>query len=204
MQEKRVAVPKIFSKLFEVSRKKVKERLGFTGSSHSRLLYIHETLSKLGFSFQPALAIQLEQEFWRTFISNMSLEAGVRELLTNLRFNNVKIALVTDLTLQIQLKKLIYLDLDKYFDLVVASEEAGGDKVSLKPFKVLSERCEAGWLDYVWFVGDSESDLPLEELQKLNLVKDGATWLKNGNSGTEHISWKNFTEIEASFTEVNS
>lgn len=194
-----------FKEVLFNSRDMVKNRLGPTASSHSRLLYIHEALSRLGFSNQPLLTLQLEQEFWRTYISSMKINQGVENFLTLLRFNDVKIALVTDLTLQIQLRKLIYLKIDKFFDVIVASEETSGDKITLQPFELLTERCQTDWLKNVWFIGDSLGDIPVDELIRKNRIKDGKAWLRSRKLINPDVaSWNNFSELESYFLKVIS
>lgn len=45
-----------------------------------------------------------------------------------LRLGKARLALVTDLSSQIQLSKLAWLGLGKVFELIITSEEAGGEK----------------------------------------------------------------------------
>lgn len=185
-----------FETVFSKAREKVKTRLGKTGSSHSRLLYIHEALSKLGFSNQPSLALSLEQEFWREYLLAMTLRPGAEDLLLSLRFNHIPIALVTDLTLQIQLRKLVFLKLESFFDVVVASEESSGDKSSLAPFEVLAERSQKVWLENVWFVGDGKHDGPVELLKSKNVIGAGWSWIRDAQNSTFQRGWTELSQIE--------
>lgn len=185
-----------FDEVLSESRLMVKSRLGKTGASHSRLLYIHEALNRLGFANQPALSLALEQTFWREYLLSMQLRVGAEELLLSLRFNHIPIALVTDLTLQIQLRKLNYLKLDAFFDAIVASEETSGDKLTLEPFKTLAQRVEPAWLDNVWFVGDHEFDAPVSELQELGVIRNGVSWIKKPKHGGKSAGWSHLEEIE--------
>lgn len=186
-----------FEKVFSEARETVKVRLGKTGSSHSRLLYIHEALSQLGFANQPSLALSLEQEFWREYLLAMKLRPGAEDLLLSLRFNHIPIALVTDLTLQIQLRKLVFLKLESFFDVVIASEEASGDKSTFSPFDLLAERSPKEWLKYVWFVGDGNQDGPVETLKTNKLIVDGWAWIMNSKYSSFQSSWAELSEIEA-------
>ena len=65
---------------------------------------------------------------------------GVKEMLEDLRLLEVPIAIVTDLTAQIQYRKMVYFDLDKFFDYVVTSEESGFDKPHPSSFKLAVEK----------------------------------------------------------------
>lgn len=190
-----------FKNALVTARKNVKSRLGQTASSHSRLLYIHEALALLNFSSQPSLPLLLEQEFWRSYLLEMKLRPGAEELLAALRFNHIPIALVTDLTLQIQLRKLVYLGLDSFFDFIVASEEVSGDKISKKPFRLLANRVPSNLLDNVWFIGDGIHDAPVADLKLENLIADGRGWIYRSANNTDSSSWSSLKDIEIALEE---
>lgn len=141
------------------SRLSVKRRLGATASSHSRLLYISEAFRILKIRPDPQLFIILEEIFWENYLSKMELYKGVKSLLDEIHFNGIQTALVTDLTSNIQFRKISQLGLNRFFDVIVTSEEAGKDKPSGLPFDLLEE-----YLMQIppnsWFFGDSEFDCP--------------------------------------------
>ena len=64
---------------------------------------------------------------------NTRLFPGVREFLQQLKSIGIRTANITDLTAQIQFRKMVYFGLDEYFDYVVTSEEAGCDKPTSSP-----------------------------------------------------------------------
>ena len=147
--------PRSFAECFMRAREELKKRLGATASSHSRLLYFMRTLELLGFKSQPLLALDLEQSYWRNFLKAEELYPDVIPLFEFLRSSGVVIAIVTDLTAQIQLRKLIYFDIDKYIDCLITSEEAGVDKSGLIPFELAIERLGIPPQE-IWVVGDDE------------------------------------------------
>ena len=110
---------------FSQARQEVKRRLGRTASSHSRLLYFQRGIELLGRKTQLVITLDLEQTYWRTFLAHCELFPGVREFLMALRSRGIGTAIITDLTSQIQFRKIIYFGLDDCFDYVVTSEEAG-------------------------------------------------------------------------------
>ena len=148
-----------FDAAFDVARRGVKARLGTVAASHSRLLYFAATMEELGFGPQPLLALDLEQTYWRTFLGAARLAEGAEDLLIELRAMGVKLGLVTDLTAQIQFRKLVYLGLDRYFDAVVTSEEAGVEKVGGVPFTMAVAKLGLQLGAVVWMVGDSDADI---------------------------------------------
>lgn len=142
---------------FETSRSIVKSRLGNVASSHSRLIYITEFLNRTGITSRPAFALSAEQVYWKTYLANMSLFDGVKDFLTLLRMHSCKTILVTDLTSAIQYRKIGWLGLDNYFDLVVTSEDAGGDKLSGLPEKLVARLLDDS-NPVGWSIGDQDWD----------------------------------------------
>lgn len=143
-----------FDQSFNAARKTIKDRLGHTASSHSRLLYFQQMLEIIGLRSQVLLALDLEQTYWRTFLSNAQLFEGVKELLDDLRIAGIPTAIVTDLTAQIQFRKIVYFGLDHYFDYIVTSEEAGFDKPHPAPFEIAVQKMQSKG-GCIWMVGDN-------------------------------------------------
>ncbi|MES2977760.1 MAG: HAD family hydrolase [Pseudomonadota bacterium] len=146
--------PADFDKAFKEARTQVKTRLEHTASSHSRLLYLQRMLEIMGLGSQVLLALDFEQTYWRTFLSNAVLFQGVKELLDDIRLLGIPTAIVTDLTAQIQFRKVVYFGLDHYFDYIVTSEEAGYDKPHPAPFQIAIEKMRPKG-DCIWMVGDN-------------------------------------------------
>jgi len=143
-----------FDKAFGKARSQVKERLKGTASSHSRLLYLQRMLEIMGLGSQVLLALDFEQTYWRTFLSNAVLFDGVKELLDDIRVFGIPTAIVTDLTAQIQFRKVVYFGLDHYFDYIVTSEEAGFDKPHEAPFQIALDKMRPKG-DCIWMIGDN-------------------------------------------------
>jgi len=188
-----------FLQVWEAARARVKTRLGDTGSSHSRLLYGHEAIEMLGLRSQPALALALEQEYWREYLLAARLRPGAEDLLAALRYSGISIAIVTDLTAQIQFRKMVHLGLDQVVDHIVVSEEAPTDKLGLPPFRILFERLEEGVAKHVWFVGDSIADVScVAQLVEEGLIAEGTAWLLEGrDAGNSNVrTWRDLRTIE--------
>ena len=101
-----------FTLAFESSRAEVKNRLGNTASSHSRLLYFQKTIEHLGMGTRILTTLDFEQTYWRTFLANAKLFSGVIEFLQFLKDKGIRTANITDLTAQIQFRKMVYIGLD--------------------------------------------------------------------------------------------
>ena len=141
--EKQLGIDKvIFRSAFIKAREEIKNRLGNVASSHSRLLYMQKTIEKLELGTRILTTLDLEQTYWRTFLSNCRLFPEVLDFIQILKSRGVITANITDLTAQIQFRKLVYFGLDEFFDYVVTSEEAGADKPDKRPFKVAFEKLQ--------------------------------------------------------------
>ncbi len=158
-----------FDKAFNEARTQVKRRLKHTASSHSRLLYLQRMLEIMGLGSQVLLALDFEQTYWRTFLSNAILFDGVKELLDDIRLLGIPTAIVTDLTAQIQFRKVVYFGLDHYFDYIVTSEEAGFDKPHEAPFQIALEKMRPKG-DCIWMIGDNPVNDIRGGREKINAV----------------------------------
>ena len=159
--------PEIFEDALSQSRREVKNRLGDVASSHSRLLYFQRAIELLGMKTQLLITLDLEQTYWRTFLENCKLFDSTITFLKHLKELEIKTAIITDLTAQIQFRKIIFFGLEDYFDFVVTSEESGMDKpnknsfdLALKKLKVNPKKC--------WMIGDSiKSDISGANAKKI-------------------------------------
>ena len=146
--------------IYENGRKQVKARLGETASSHSRLLYFREGLILSGLGREATLCLDFENRYWTYFLFEMKLRDGTTNLISSLKYARIPIFLVTDLTDQIQLRKIVRLKLEETFDEIISSELSGGDKITNKPFEIIFNSIDREILDRPIFIGDSIQDFP--------------------------------------------
>jgi len=144
-----------FFEFYSLAKKEVKSNLLKTASSHSRLLYFQRMIELMGYKSQLLLALDFEQTFWRTFLANAPLFPGVYETLLFFKEMKIPIAVVTDLTSHIQLRKLTYFGLEETFDAVVTSEEVGIDKPNKKNFLLVLNKLNLTLKDQFWMIGDN-------------------------------------------------
>lgn len=145
-----------FATALPLAKEQVKSRLGATAASHSRLLYFKRALEILAYGNRFDWALALEETYWETFIEEMKIFEGVREFLVRLNTLGIPIVIITDLTTEIQLRKIIALDLQKLVSFVVTSEEVGIEKPDARPFNAAKDL--VGFKSKViWMIGDSES-----------------------------------------------
>jgi putative hydrolase of the HAD superfamily len=130
------------SECYAKARKIINERLLGQAASHSRLLYAKEFCELL--KLDPVkYALELEDSYWNSFFDSLTLREHALQFLESLKSAGKKIVLLTDLTTEIQLKKLDYLKIGFLFDVIVTSEEAGIEKPSAKIFQLALLKSQA-------------------------------------------------------------
>ena len=118
----------LFKKEYDFSRRTINIDLAGTGASHSRFLYFKLLVEKFYLKTDISRIQLLENIYWCFFINSMVLFDGVIEFLDQCVKNKIKICIVTDLTTDIQFRKIVQLGLDKYVDFITTSEEVGVEK----------------------------------------------------------------------------
>jgi len=123
--------------------------LAGTAASHNRLLYYQRLAELLGLKVFGTADTMLGL-FWEAFFSRMEPFPGACELLRAVR--PAGICLVTDMTVEIQYRKIERLGIGSLIDTLVTSEEAGREKPHPWPFTLAlsklgarpDEACMAG------------------------------------------------------------
>jgi len=190
-----------FDQFFDQARREVKVQLVRNGAAHSRLLYFHRMVELFGMKSQPLLALDLEQTYWRTFLGSAKLFPDVKEFLDELRSAGVVTGLITDLTTQIQFRKLIYFGLDHSFDYVVTSEEAGMEKPSSAPYALMRRKL-GETKGTLWMIGDNgETDIAgsREHLAAVTLQKRHVGVKIEGGERAPEIVFDEFAELRRAF-----
>jgi HAD superfamily hydrolase (TIGR01549 family) len=151
---------KEFYSHYTLARKAVKERLGDTASSHSRLLYFQAMIEALGLKTQLLLTLDLTQTYWSAYLSAIKTFPDIKEFVLELKNAGVATAIITDLTAEIQFRKIIFFGLENFFDYVVTSEEAGVDKPDMKIFNLALQKLGVN-RNEIWMIGDN----PISDIQ---------------------------------------
>lgn len=183
---------------FDLARKNVKERLGKTAASHSRLLYFKGLTESIWGRTEPEKVMELERLFWEKYFKRMEPYEGARALLENAKKIGLKVGIITNLTTGVQLRKLVKLGLHRHIDHVITSEEVGVEKPHPKIFSHALAMMKLK-SDEVVMIGDSRED-DVEGAQKAGIraihvergffsKKDNATkLLKNIEIGRRYLS----------------
>jgi HAD superfamily hydrolase (TIGR01509 family) len=135
---------------YEKARKQVHIELSETAASHNRLLYFQKMSEILGIN-PMKYGFEIYNVYWDSFLKVLKPFEETYELLEKYKNN---ICLVTDLTAQIQYRKIKKLGLEKYCDKLVTSEEAGHEKPHPYMFMLALRKLDLR-ADEVCMIGDS-------------------------------------------------
>ena len=137
---------KTFCSRYGHARKIIHERLAGQAASHSRLLYFQTLLELSSSRTDPRNTLRLEKSYWDAFLKRMRLKPWVLPFLRFCRKNRKAVLVVTNLTTDIQLRKLRELRLEKFVDYLVSSEEAGIEKPGIGIFRLALKKsgCRPG------------------------------------------------------------
>ena len=123
-----------FDDLYATGRRETKRETGGTAASHSRHVYFKRGLDRRVGAPDVASALAAGDAYWNGYLAAMSLCDGVEAVLDALDAAGTDVAVVTNLTTRVQLRKLVRLGIDDRIDLLVTSEEVGREKPSALPF----------------------------------------------------------------------
>ena len=143
----------VVEKAYFAGKKQAKIGLETVAAGHNRMMYVQRMLEELGVS-PVEHSIELYEAFWGYILNHISLNDYVIPLFEELKKRGVKIALCSDLTTNIQHRKINKLGIGKYIDVLVTSEEAGIEKPSPKMYELVLKKLKMN-VDEVIMGGDS-------------------------------------------------
>lgn len=142
-----------FLEAFEYGKTRAKIGMENVASGHNRILYYQLALEYLGIN-PIDYAIDLYEAYWGYILDRIELYPYVIPLFEELKNKGIKIGILSNLTTYIQHRKLRKLNISKYVDALVTSEEASVEKPDEKTFARILEKLEINPSEAV-MVGDS-------------------------------------------------
>ncbi len=196
-----------YKEAYRFGRNKTKEGLSEVGAGHNRLLYFQKTLEYLGVAPMP-LSLQMYEQYWGTFLQEMQVFPGVKELFSFLKEKEIPIVICTDLTAHIQHRKIEALGIAPDIRYLVSSEEAGKEKPAKEMFALCLEKLQMQ-PENVWYVGDSfQKDIkgaasagmkPIWFYPKEDSQEENAVLFPEGN-GIIYDKVKDYAELKKRIT----
>lgn len=117
-----------FMVLYKEAQIHVKISTKGQAASHSRILYFQHMLEKTEKSTNVHDTLLLEEVYWNSFMKTMTLKEEALHFLIECKKRGIMVCIITDLTIQIQLRKIEQLEIEEYTQYIVSSEEAGVEK----------------------------------------------------------------------------
>lgn len=170
-----------FLELYNLAKTEIHRELSGTASSHNRVLYFQRLIEKTHQTVHPQLILKLYNSYWNSILKNMTLRSGTENLLKHLKKKGLKIAIVSDLTTNIQLRKLEKLKIEKYIDVLITSEEAGNEKPHPIMFLLALNKLNLTAKD-VFMVGDHS----INDIEGANALGIESILLKKGIMAKEY------------------
>jgi putative hydrolase of the HAD superfamily len=148
---------------------------GTTGDCRDRIIRYQLMAEREGFTPEP-YAYDMYHLYWDNMLERIVPYEGAEELLRELKARGIRIGICSDNTAELQYKKLRVLGLEKCFDFVVTSAEAGVEKPDPKIFERTLQKAGCAPEECL-FVGD------VYEKDVLGPEKAGmrALWFNNKN-----------------------
>jgi putative hydrolase of the HAD superfamily len=178
---------KEFERLYNASRAEIQKEIPGTASSFNRALYLKRLFEKTHNRVDPTLILKMYDVYWKAYLSNLKPFEDAIPMLKQLKSMGMRTAIITNLTLHIQLRKLERLGISEYIDVFVVSEEVlcnkphpgpfnfALNKMKLKPDEVMMvgdridsdiEGANAAGIDSVLISKESVEDFPEGDLRK--------------------------------------
>ncbi len=143
-----------FKRQYDDVKSIIKRYLPDTAASHSRSLYF-QTMVEQNFKKTRAKHIaELTQSYWEGFIDSIEPFEGVRDILRELVERGHRLAIITNMSADVQFRKLHALGIDQFFQAVITSEEVGHEKPHPHIYLHALHRMNASSRDAV-MIGDS-------------------------------------------------
>lgn len=188
---------KNFEEVFAIARADVKQCLQGAPSGRNRLLYFQRMFELIGVGSSPLDALNCEQTYWNTLMSASSLFPGVVGFIDELRLNSIPIIAVTNLTSQVQFRKLVYFDLHEAFNFIVTSEQVGCEKPNPKIFEFALgfTNCPG---EETWMIGDDlycDIEGAKSAINAATILKRGVKDQKISNSQAVDAHFSDFDKL---------
>jgi putative hydrolase of the HAD superfamily len=143
-----------FIELYNQMKSKVNKQLHGQASCHSRLLYFQYLFEALDGKTKFDKPLKYYKLYWNSFFEAMEVLPEADLFLKKCLSLNIPIAIVTDLTTDVQLEKIQKLGIESYIKFLVSSEEAGKEKPEPEMFLLALQKLKLNSTEVI-MIGDS-------------------------------------------------
>ncbi|RMD77142.1 HAD family hydrolase [Candidatus Dojkabacteria bacterium] len=139
-----------------------------------RALYWHEIFQELGLEADPILIKNVIHLYGDQMAKTVELFPGIEDLLTELKKRGLKLAILSNGDFFTKASMVEYLNIGKYFDLVVASDITQVDKPDPRAFLYVLQKLDVKAYECL-FVGDERQN-DIMGAQNVGLIPVYVTW----------------------------
>ena len=144
----------VFVELYNRMKNKVNHQLHGQASCHSRLLYFQYLFEELQGKTNFELPLAYYKLYWNSFFEVMEAHPEALAFLEKCEILNIPVAIITDLTADVQFEKIQELKIERYIKFMVSSEEAGKEKPEALMFEMALKKLNLKAADVI-MIGDS-------------------------------------------------
>lgn len=126
---------------------------------HSRILIFRQALDEMVGKYDLSLLPDVEDLYWDFFLDHIETYPGVESTLAELRKHGIKIAIVSDGSLSLRIRKIKASGLMQYVDQVIASEEVIFEKPFSAIFTLALSRLEVEHYDAIMLGNNYKNDI---------------------------------------------
>ncbi len=148
-----------FVSLYTKNRNQVMASLSPQGACRSRFFAFQHLLEDMKENEAYVKALSLDQLYWSSFIDAMKLEDMAKNFLEVCKSKSLLICVVTDMLAETQVKKLQKLQVTKYIDYLVTSEEVGQEKPSALMFVAALNKMQLQKHEVIMIGDDEKKDV---------------------------------------------
>lgn len=131
-----------FKKVYRDARTYITNKLTPSGTCRSRYLAFLKMAEEKKVKNAFLISRELEQHYWSSLIENITPFDYVNPLIEWAKQRKIKIVIISDMTTDIQIQKIIKLNLHYKIDFLVTSEDVGKEKPSLDIFNEALSKVE--------------------------------------------------------------
>ena len=128
-----------FDKRHHDAQQELLSYMGDVAAVHNRVIRYQRMIEKAGLPIYPYV-LDMNDLYWGTFISVAEPHPGAIEALEFIKSKGLSVGIGTNMTVIQQFQKLTKLEMLKYVDFVVSSEETGAEKPDTRLFERCAEK----------------------------------------------------------------
>lgn len=151
---------------------------------HSRILIFRQALDEMVEKYDLSLLPDVEDLYWDYFLEHIEIYPGVEDTLAKLRQSGVKVAIVSDGSLSLRIRKIKAAGLMQYVDQVIASEEVIFEKPFSAIFTLALSRLEVEHYNAIMLGNNYRNDI--SGAQQVGIRSGIFDPLKDGNVEGHH------------------